>query len=150
MDIKSPKERSYNMSRIKNANTRPEKFIKSLLFNKGLRYRVNYLDLPGKPDIYFPRKKVAIFVHGCYWHRHTGCKYAYTPKSNVNFWMKKLEENKQRNEVVNSQLVAMGIRVLVVWECTVKKMNKDEKFCSDIINVITDFVEKDEFVLMNL
>ena len=150
MDIKSPEARSFNMSKIKNANTQPEKYIRSLLHKAGLRFRVNYTEITGKPDLYFSRKKVAIFVHGCYWHRHEGCKYAYTPKSRLDFWLPKLEGNKKRSEAVNNKLLEDGVRVLVIWECTVKKMKKDDQYRDDKIKVITDFIQNDEFVLMDL
>ena len=126
MDIKSPEERSLNMSKIRNSNTKPEIYLRSLLHQKGLRFRINYKDLPGKPDIYFPKKKVAIFVHGCYWHRHEDCKYAYTPKTNVEFWVNKLEKNKEHDREVVEQLHKLEIRVLTVWECTIEKMMRDD------------------------
>lgn len=125
MDIKSPEERSLNMSKIKNKRTKPEMYIRSLLHRRGLRYRVNCAALPGKPDLYFSTRKVAVFVHGCYWHRHPGCKYAYTPKSNQKFWIPKLEGNRRHDEQVIKQLCEQGIRVLVIWECTIKQMEKD-------------------------
>ena len=87
-DIKSPIERSRNMAAIHGQNTKPEMYLRKLLFAHGFRYRKNYKELPGHPDIYLPKYRTAIFVHGCFWHRHKGCKHAYMPKSNVEFWEK--------------------------------------------------------------
>ncbi len=150
MDIKSPKERSKNMSKIKNVKTKPEMFIRSILYRYGLRFRVNFSDLPGKPDLYFIRQKVGVFIHGCYWHRHHGCKYAYTPKSNQEFWLSKLEGNRKRDEKVINELNDKGIRVLIIWECTVKVMMKDEKFRETIIKKVLDFLNEKETMLMDI
>lgn len=141
MDIKSKEERSRNMSKIRSRDTRPEKFIRSLLHRNGLRFRVAYAPVIGRPDLYFTRRRVAVFVHGCYWHRHTGCRYAYVPKSNVRFWMKKFDANIRRDREVREALLSDGIRVLVIWECTVKKMMKDEAVRRDLLEQILSFLE---------
>lgn len=141
MDIKSKAKRSENMSKIRSRNTKPEMFLRSLLHRNGFRYRVNYPLVFGKPDLYFTRKRVAIFVHGCFWHRHEGCKYAYTPKSNVQFWTEKLNKNLRRDSVVREQLKTENIRVLVVWECTVRKMMKDETLEQNVLAAIKNFLE---------
>ncbi len=141
MDIKSKAKRSENMSKIRSRNTKPELFLRSLLHRNGFRYRVNYPLVSGKPDLYFTKKRIAIFVHGCFWHRHEGCKYAYTPKSNVQFWIEKFNKNLRRDSVVREQLKAENIRVLVVWECTVRKMMKDETFEQDVLAEIKNFLE---------
>lgn len=141
MDIKSKAKRSENMSRIRSRNTKPELFLRSLLHRNGFRYRVHYPLLSGKPDLYFTRKKVAIFVHGCFWHRHKSCKYAYTPKSNVQFWTEKFNKNLLRDSVVREQLKTENIRVLVVWECTVRKMMKDEILEQNVLVEIKNFLE---------
>lgn len=140
MDIKSPEERSLNMSKIKNKRTKPEMYIRSLLHRHGLRYRVNCTTLPGKPDLYFSAKRVAVFVHGCYWHRHPGCKYAYTPKSNQEFWIPKLEGNHRHDEQVIKRLYEQGIRVLVIWECTIKQMEKDIEIQKRITDEVMIFL----------
>ena len=129
------------MSKIRSRNTKPELFLRSLLHRNGFRYRVNYPLVSGKPDLYFTKKRIAIFVHGCFWHRHEGCKYAYTPKSNVQFWIEKFNKNLRRDSVVREQLKAENIRVLVVWECTVRKMMKDETFEQDVLAEIKNFLE---------
>ena len=150
MDIKSPEERSRNMSKIKGSNTKPEIYLRSLLHQQGFRFRVNYKDLPGKPDIYFPKKKVVIFIHGCYWHRHEGCKYAYTPKTNVDFWINKLERNKEHDQEIVEQLNELGIRVLTVWECTIEKMMKNITTREIIREDIIDFMHNNTFVVKAL
>lgn len=140
MDIKSPQERSQNMSMIKSTCTKPEIFIRSLLHKTGLRFRVNYSSIVGKPDIYFTKKRVAVFINGCYWHRHKDCKYAYTPKSNTDFWSKKFIANQQRDRFVKEQLAQDGVRVLLIWECNVKKMMVDENICKELKTDIIHFI----------
>lgn len=125
MDIKSREARSRNMAKIRSRNTGPEMYIRSLLFREGLRYRVNYAAVEGKPDLYFPKYRVAVFIHGCFWHRHEGCKYAYTPKSNMEFWNRKFKVNTERDKTVARVLSEEGIRVIVIWECEIKAMRKD-------------------------
>ena len=130
-DTISPERRSRNMSAIKSKDTTPEVYLRKLLFHQGFRYRKNYSGVFGHPDIYLPKYKVAIFVHGCYWHRHSGCQYAYMPKSRVEFWQKKFDENVRRDELVRETLESQGIRYLVVWECTIKKMQKSSEVEAD-------------------
>lgn len=140
-DIKSPEERSRNMSAIRSRDTKPELYLRKLLFAEGLRYRKNVQKLPGCPDMYFARYRTAVFVHGCFWHRHSGCKYAYTPKSRVEFWQKKFDDNVRRDQLVQNTLESQGIRYIVVWECTIKKMQKDKvteaKATEEIIHRLT-------------
>lgn len=143
MDIKSPEERSKNMSRIKSVRTKPEMFIRSALHKKGMRFRVNYRPVIGAPDIYFTGKKVAVFIHGCFWHRHSDCKYAYTPKSNLEFWLPKMDQNAARDQVIVTSLNESGIRVLIVWECTVKRMMKDAEYRDMILDLIVDYINND-------
>lgn len=119
MDRISKEARSRNMSKIRSKDTKPEIEVRKLLHSMGYRFRVNKKELPGKPDIWLRKYNTAIFVHGCFWHRHEGCKYAYTPKSNVNFWTNKFKNNIQRDKVNIEQLEALGIRVLIIWECEV-------------------------------
>lgn len=117
MDIVSSEKRSRMMSGIKGKNTKPELAVRKLVHRMGFRYRLHRKDLPGSPDLVFPRLKKVIFVHGCFWHRHPGCRFAYTPKSNVQFWLEKLEGNARRDTVSLSLLDALGWVVLIVWEC---------------------------------
>ena len=116
-DFLSRAERSDRMSRIRGKDTQPELALRRVLHRLGLRYRLHGAGLPGKPDLVFPRYKTVVFVHGCFWHRHPGCKIATTPKSNTQFWKEKFEKNILRDARATIELQALGWRVLVVWEC---------------------------------
>ena len=118
--------RSENMSRVKSKNTKPEVYLRKLLWHRGFRYRLNYKGLPGSPDIYIPKYKAAIFVNGCFWHMHENCRYASIPKNNHDFWKNKLEGNVQRDKQNYIKLESMGINVIVVWGCEIKQMMKDK------------------------
>jgi len=107
------------MSRIRNRDTKPELIVRSLLHRMGYRFRLHRKDLPGKPDIVLPKYRTVIFVHGCFWHRHKGCQFAYKPKSKEQFWERKFSDNVKRDAVSQSQLFSMGWKVLTVWECEV-------------------------------
>ena len=119
-DIVSPEHRSKIMAMIKGKNTKPEMLVRSVCHEMGLRYRLHRKDLPGKPDLVFPKHRLCIFVHGCFWHRHLGCKYAYTPKSRLDFWLPKLARNVERDLAAQQALQALGWRVVIVWECHTK------------------------------
>ena len=121
IDTLTQERRSWNMSRIRGKDTKPEMLLRSLLHKKGFRFRVHDKRLPGKPDIVLPRYKTVIFVHGCFWHRHPGCRYAYTPKSRKKFWIKKFENTIQRDEKQSALLKDSGWNLIVVWECELKK-----------------------------
>lgn len=121
-----PMTRSENMARVKSTNTRPEIFLRKLLWHKGFRYRVNYSKLPGKPDIFIPKYNTAIFVNGCFWHMHENCKLSSIPKKNFDFWKNKLEGNVERDKKNYKELENMGIKVVVVWGCEIKEMMKDD------------------------
>lgn len=116
-DRLSPARRSWNMSRIRGADTAPERLVRSILHGLGLRFRLHRADLPGKPDIVLPRWKAAVFVHGCFWHRHPGCRFAYSPKSRVDFWLKKFDDNVRRDARNAAALEAAGWKTIIVWEC---------------------------------
>jgi len=120
VDTLSPERRSWNMSRIRGRDTRPERLVRSLLHNMGYRFRLNRKDLPGKPDIVLPKYRTVVFVHGCFWHRHEGCKYAYMPKSRIEFWQQKFRRNVQRDREVKNALEKENWHVLYVWECETK------------------------------
>ena len=130
-DSISKKHRSWNMSRIRSKDTNPEKIVRSLLHGMGYRFRLHSKDLPGKPDIVLIKYKAVIEVRGCYWHHHEGCKYAYTPKSNVEFWQGKFKRNIERDQLNEKKLHDLGWKVIVIWECEVKDkiflMNKIEQ-----------------------
>ncbi len=119
MDIVPPEKRSLMMAGIKGKNTKPELVVRKLVREMGLRYRLHLKDLPGSPDLVFSRLKKVIFVHGCFWHRHPGCRFAYMPKSNTTFWVDKLEGNMRRDALTLTALDALGWQVLIVWECEV-------------------------------
>jgi len=116
-DTLLPSHRSWNMSRIRNKNTKPELRVRSTLHKAGYRFRLHRKDLAGTPDIVLPKYRIVIFVHGCFWHRHKNCKYAYTPKSRTAFWEEKFRENVIRDQMKILSLQQAGWRVLVVWEC---------------------------------
>ena len=105
------------MSQIKDKNTGPEIRVRKALHQMGYRFRLHRKDLPGRPDIVLPRFKTVIFVHGCYWHRHQGCNYAYTPKTRINFWTKKFAENIERDKRDQAELKKLAWNVAVIWEC---------------------------------
>lgn len=120
-DVHSPEIRSYNMSQIKCKGTKPEELVRKYLFSKGFRYRKNCARLPGKPDIVLSKYKTAIFVNGCFWHKHEGCKYFVWPKNNAEFWRKKIEGNTERDALNYEHLTQLGWKVLIIWECELKK-----------------------------
>ncbi|MCI8209408.1 very short patch repair endonuclease [Pseudomonas sp. S25] len=121
MDVVDRATRSRMMSGIRGKDTKPELIVRSFLHAQGYRFRLHRKDLPGKPDIVLPRLKVCIFVHGCFWHRHVGCRYAVMPKSRVDFWTEKLEANVDRDRKTLENLDRCGWNVFIVWECELKK-----------------------------
>jgi DNA mismatch endonuclease (patch repair protein) len=122
-DIVSPEHRSKIMSKIRGKNTKPEMVVRSLCHEMGYRFRLHRGDLPGTPDLVFPKHGLCMFVHGCFWHRHPECKYAYMPKSRVDFWQNKLAKNVERDLKTQKALINMGWRVVTIWECHTK--NRD-------------------------
>ncbi|WP_461366993.1 very short patch repair endonuclease [Candidatus Darwinibacter acetoxidans] len=119
-DVHSKEVRSYNMSRIRNKNTKPEQVVRKYLHKKGFRYLKNYTKLPGCPDIVLKKYRTCIFINGCFWHKHEGCKYFGWPKSNTEFWYKKIEENVERDRLNYQQLKDLGWKVILVWECELR------------------------------
>lgn len=124
VDFLSPSERSERMSRIRSSNTAPEVALRRAMHAIGFRFRLHSKGLPGKPDIVLPRHKTVIFVHGCFWHRHSGCKIATTPKTNTEFWVEKFDRNVVRDARTREQLEGLGWRVIVVWECELRSANQ--------------------------
>ena len=120
VDVHTPLQRSFNMSRIKGKDTKPEILVRSMLHRAGFRFRKNVSTLPGKPDLVLSKYNTAVFVHGCYWHRHCGCRYATTPTTNTDFWSAKFRGTVVRDEANQLALTALGWRVLTVWECELK------------------------------
>ena len=125
MDVHDKKTRSYNMSQIKGKNTKPEELVRKYLFSQGLRYRKNDKRLPGSPYIVLPKYKTVIFVNGCFWHGHEGCKHFVWPKSNEEFWKNKIETNIARDKKKTQVLEELGWNVIVVWECQLKRTNRE-------------------------
>ena len=131
-DKLTPEKRSWNMSRIKGKDTKIEVEVRKYLFSKGYRFRKNDKRYPGKPDIVLPKYHVAIFVHGCFWHRHEGCKDATTPKTRTEFWLEKFYKNVKNDQIKQEKLRELGWKVIVIWECELKRsfqetMDKVEK-----------------------
>jgi len=122
-DVHSKKIRSYNMSRIKGKNTKPEMAVRRFLFGKGFRYRVHDKKLPGKPDIVLPKLKTVILVHGCFWHGHKNCKYFKLPKTRTKWWKEKIEKNILNDKKSLRLLKKTGYKTIVIWECKLKLKN---------------------------
>ena len=120
-DIVDSATRSRMMAGIRAGNTRPERLLRSALHKRGLRFRLHARKLPGKPDLTFPRFKAVVFVHGCFWHRHSDCRYASTPTTRPEFWQAKFATNVERDSRNLAMLLALGWRVAVVWECALRK-----------------------------
>jgi DNA mismatch endonuclease (patch repair protein) len=120
-DKHSTEKRSYNMSRIKGKNTKPELLVRKFLFAHGFRFRLHSKNLPGKPDIVLTKYKTVILIHGCFWHRHEGCKYAALPKTNTEFWIPKLQYNRQNDIRVNEALKHEKWNIIEIWTCELKK-----------------------------
>ena len=139
MDVHDQKTRSYNMSRVKGKDTKPEEIVRKYLFSQGFRYRKNDKRLPGKPDIVLPKYKTVIFVNGCFWHKHEGCKYFVWPKSNSEFWKEKIESNIVREKKQYEELKNAGWHVIIVWECELKKkqrMDTLERLVTEIQTIV--------------
>jgi DNA mismatch endonuclease (patch repair protein) len=139
-DIVTPLRRSQMMSGIQSRNTAPEMRVRRLLHRKGYRFRLHRKDLPGTPDIVLPGKQVAIFVHGCFWHLHQGCRLARVPGSRPDFWRAKLMKNRERDEAAIGALQALGWRVLVVWDCYLRGCRDDRA----LADALAGWLEADE------
>ncbi len=126
MDVHDKKTRSYNMSRIKSKNTKPEEMVRKYLFSHGFRYRKNDKRLPGTPDIVLPKYRVVIFVNGCFWHGHNQCRYFVIPKSNTEFWVDKINKNIERDALNTEKLISLGWNVITIWECELKKDKRED------------------------
>lgn len=126
MDNRSKEARSANMSHIPSKNTKPEEIVRKYLYSHGLRYRKNVKDLPGKPDIVLKKYNAVVFINGCFWHAHEGCKWFVMPKTNTDFWEKKFSYNIKRDNDNFEKLCALGWRVKVVWECEIRHGKCDD------------------------
>ena len=125
-DTVSKEKRSEIMCHVTGKETKPEIIVRKYLFARGLRYRKNVKRLPGTPDIVFPKYKTAVFVNGCFWHGHKGCKYSHLPSSNFEYWEKKIADNIERDERKKRELEGLGYRVLIIWQCQLKSNTKIE------------------------
>jgi DNA mismatch endonuclease (patch repair protein) len=125
MDTLDKNKRSQLMAKVKQKNTEPELIVRHFLFSEGFRYRINVKTLPGSPDIVLPKYKIAIFVHGCFWHGHT-CKAGHLPSSNINYWQPKTEKNIERDKRKINDLETLGWNVITIWQCEIKTLKKRE------------------------
>lgn len=114
------------MSRVKGKDTKPEMLVRKFLFSKGFRYRLHDKKLPGKPDIVLPKYKTVIFIHGCFWHGHEGCKYYVVPKTRTDWWLEKIGKNILNDSKAIESLTEIGWKVIVIWECELKKRTRDK------------------------
>ena len=124
VDILTVAQRSARMRLIRSKNTTPERILRSALHKNGFRFRLHSSDLPGRPDIVFPSRRKAIFVHGCFWHQHQGCRLGRTPKTKLRYWLPKLAGNKIRDRIARRKLAGLGWRSLVVWECEMRRSDE--------------------------
>lgn len=124
-DVHTPEQRSYNMSRVRSKDTKPELTVRKFLFAHGFRYRLHEKKLPGKPDVVLPKYKTVIFVHGCFFHGHDGCKYFVVPKTRTDWWLNKINSNKRRDDDNYIKLTNDGWRIITIYECTLKPANRE-------------------------
>ena len=141
-DVMTPEQRSRCMAAIKGKNTKTEILVRKFLFSKGLRYRLNS-KLPGKPDIVLPKWKTVVFIDGCFWHGHEGCKYYRLPKTNEDFWQSKIETNAARDSRVTAELEFLGWRVIRIWECRLRTKAAQQATLDELYQTITGTAEDD-------
>ena len=136
----TPEQRSRNMKQVHGKDTKPEVYIRRLLFSVLYRYRIHSNRIPGHPDIWLKKYNTAIFIHGCFWHRHENCKYASVPATNSEFWNTKFLRNITRDKAVKSLLIEKGIKCLVIWECTIRAMKRSSEKELYVLREITSFL----------
>ncbi len=137
-DIKTPQERSYNMSRIRGVDTKPEMLVRKFLFAHGFRYRLHDKKLPGKPDLVLPKYKTVIFVNGCFWHGHDGCKFFVIPRTRREFWLSKINRTKEIDLQNYKLLSDMGYRVLTIWECELRTSELREQNLTKLVSTLSE------------
>jgi DNA mismatch endonuclease (patch repair protein) len=125
-DTHSKEIRAYNMSQIKEKNTKPELLVRKFLFANGFRYRLHATNLPGKPDIVLPKYKTVLFVNGCFWHGHPNCRYFVLPKTRCEWWLQKITNTQNRDQQAQTELHTLGWRVITIWECELKPKRVEE------------------------
>ena len=135
IDYLTKEKRSWNMAQIRSKNTKPELIVRSLLHRIGYRFRLHRKDLPGKPDIVLPKYRTVIFVHGCFWHRHKGCKRCTMPKTNRDYWLEKFSHNIVKDGEYIRKLENDGWKVLIVWECETKNILKLEEAMASLLSI---------------
>lgn len=136
-DVMTPEQRSRCMAAIRGKDTKPEMIVRRYLFSRGLRFRVQVRKLPGNPDIVLPKYRTVIFVNGCFWHGHEGCRYYRLPKSNIEFWEQKIKNNVARDVRNENELKSLGWRVIRVWECDIKRVAGREEYLQSLYYTIT-------------
>jgi DNA mismatch endonuclease, patch repair protein len=134
-DVHEPRVRSYNMSQIKSKNTKPEMLVRKFLFSKGLRFRIHDKKLPGKPDIVLKKYNTVIFIHGCFWHGHKGCKYFVVPKTRTEWWLEKINKNALNDAKNSEELIRNGWNTLTIWECELKPSKREETLNQLVKNI---------------
>ena len=139
MDNHSKKVRTYNRSKMRSVDTKPEDMVRKYLFSKRLRYRKNVKTLPGKPDIVLPKYKTIIFVNGCFWHGHQNCKYFVMPKSNTEYWKNKISNNIARDQIIYKRLSNLGWNILIIWECELKKDKRESTLEHLYYNILKNY-----------
>ena len=132
------------MSAIKSKNTAPELVVRKALFKRGFRYRIHSSSVPGHPDIWMKKYNAALYINGCFWHRHKDCKYAYVPKTRTDFWVNKFNNNIVRDAKVRTLLEEKGIRCLVIWECTIRKAQKNADSFDELVCQIESFLKSEK------
>lgn len=142
-DVHDKITRSYNMSQIKGKDTKPEMLVRKYIFSKGFRYRLHDKKLPGKPDVVLPKLKVVVFIHGCFWHGHSNCRYFVLPKTRTEWWLKKIERNKQLDSENSKKLRDAGWKVLTIFECKLKSNSRKETL-DNLVKKLNNISEKKE------
>jgi len=136
-DVHEPEVRSYNMSKIKGKDTKPEILVRKFLHANGYRYRLHDKKLPGKPDIVLKKHNTVIFIHGCFWHGHEGCKYYVIPKTRTQWWLNKINRNKEKDKESTETLQKEGWNIITIWECELKKEKREntlQKLIQKLLN----------------
>lgn len=136
-DVHDAKTRSFNMSRIRATDTKPEMLVRRFLHANGFRYKLHDKTLPGKPDIVLPKYKTVIFIHGCFWHGHTGCRYFVVPKTRTEWWLNKIDRNRENDNKAIEHLQKEGWKIIIVWECDLKK-DKAEQMLKSLVKEISN------------
>lgn len=139
-DVHSKETRSYNMSRIKSKNTKPEMLVRRFLHKNGFRYRLHVKDLPGKPDIVLPKYKSVIFIHGCFWHGHEGCKYYVVPKTRTEWWVEKIDKNKSNDIKAQGTLISTGWNIVNIWECAIKSKQNFTNWSGNLLKELSPII----------